>query len=58
MMTLYPQARAAIGAQEKVALTPDRLGEARQSMVDALDDEVLPGPPLEAVRDGQASERF
>src|SRR6266545_3250099 len=53
-MTLYPQARAAIGAQEKVVLTLDRLGEARQSMVDALDTEVLQGPPLKAVRNVDA----
>jgi acetyl esterase len=49
-MTLYPQARAAIGAQEKVALSLERLGEARRGMVDALGGEVLPGPPVKVVR--------
>ncbi len=53
-MTLYPQASAAIGAQEKVPLTIDRLGEARRSMADAVDAEVLPGPPLKAVREVDA----
>ncbi len=53
-MPLYPQTRAAIGAQQKVPLTLDRVGEARRSMVDAVGAEVLPGPPLQAVRDVDA----
>src|SRR5215207_6456754 len=53
-MTLYPQALTSIGAQEKVALTLDRLAVARQSMLDGLVTEVLPGPPLKAVRDVDA----
>jgi acetyl esterase len=50
-MTLYPQARAAIGAQQKVPLTVDGLAESRRSMRDAVEAEVGPGPRLAAVRD-------
>jgi acetyl esterase len=57
-MTLYPQARTAIGAQEKVPLTLDRLAEARQSMVDAVGEEVGPGPQLPAVRDVAAGRLY
>src|SRR5438874_3742572 len=53
-MTLHPQARAAIGAQEKVPLTVDRLAEVRQSMVDAIGAEVGDGPPVAAVHDVDA----
>src|SRR5206468_8141714 len=53
-MTLYPQARAAIGAQEKVPLTVDRLDEVRQSIVDALDTEVGEGPPVRSSQDVDA----
>jgi acetyl esterase len=53
-MTLYPQARASIGAQEKVPLTLDRLAESRQSMVDAVSTEVGAGPRLTSVQDVDA----
>jgi acetyl esterase len=53
-MTLYPQARAAIAAQEKVPLTVDGLAEARQGMVDAVAVEVGPGVPVAAVTDVDA----
>jgi acetyl esterase len=48
-MALYPQAQAAIGGQVKVPLTVDRLGEARQSMVDAVAAECGTGPQLPLV---------
>jgi acetyl esterase/lipase len=51
---LYPQAQASIGAQEKVPLRLDRLGESRRSMVDAVPAEVGAGPPLPVVRDVDA----
>jgi acetyl esterase/lipase len=53
-MTLYPQAQASIGAQVKVPLTVDRLGEARQSMVDAVAAECGTGPEIESVQDVDA----
>src|SRR5437660_662487 len=49
-MTLYPQAQACIGAQVKVPLTVDRLGEARQSMVDAVAAECGTGPEISSVQ--------
>jgi acetyl esterase/lipase len=53
-MTLYPQARAAIDAQEKVPLALDRVAEARQGMVDGTAVEVGPGPRLASVTDVDA----
>jgi acetyl esterase len=53
-MTLYPQARVAIDVQEKVPLTVDRLGEARQGMIDGTAVEVGPGPRLAVVTDVDA----
>jgi acetyl esterase len=53
-MTLYPQAQASIGAQVKVPLTADRLGEARQSMVDAVAAECGTGPEISSVQDVDA----
>jgi acetyl esterase len=54
-MALYPQARASIGAQQKVPLTLDRLGESRQSMVDAVPAEVGAGPQVKSVHDVDAA---
>jgi acetyl esterase len=53
-MTLYPQARASIGAQQKVPLSLDRIGESRRSMLDAVGAEVGAGPRLESVHDVDA----
>jgi acetyl esterase len=51
---VYPQTRQAIGAQEKVPLTRDRIAEVRRSMVDAIGAEVGTGPSLESVGDVDA----
>jgi acetyl esterase/lipase len=50
----HPQLRDALRAQRRVPLTDDTLTAARQSMVDAVPDEVGPGPELRAVTDVDA----
>jgi len=46
---LHPQARAALSAQRRAPLTMQNLAAVRQSMVDAVPDEVGAGPPLRTV---------
>src|SRR5439155_1555670 len=46
---LHPQARAALGVQQRVPLTLDGLPDARRSMIDATPAEVGAGPRLQAV---------
>jgi acetyl esterase len=48
---LHPQARAALGVQERVPLTTENLADVRRSMRDAAPAEVGPGPPVDIVRD-------
>jgi acetyl esterase len=48
---LHPQARAALTAQRRVPLTVAALASVRQSMVDAVLDEVGTGPALPTVTD-------
>ena len=48
---LHPQARAALGVQERVPLTTANLAEVRRSMRDAAPAEVGAGPPVDTVRD-------
>ncbi len=51
---LHPQARAALGVQQRVPLTMDNLSEVRRSMRDATLAEVGAGPRLRAVTDVDA----
>ncbi|HET9516959.1 MAG TPA: alpha/beta hydrolase [Actinoplanes sp.] len=51
---LHPQARAALGVQQRVPLTVDNLPAARRSMHDAASVEVGAGPQLRSVLDVDA----
>jgi acetyl esterase len=51
---LHPQARAALGVQQRVPLTLDDVDAVRRSMRDATADEVGAGPRLWQVRDVDA----
>jgi acetyl esterase len=48
---LHPQARAALGVQQRVPLSLQTLPEARGSMVDATPAEVGPGPAIPTILD-------
>ena len=51
---LHPQARAALGVQQRVPLTVDNLAGVRRSMVAATPAEVGAGPPIARVGDVDA----
>src|SRR5437773_8556240 len=51
---LHPQARTALGVQQRVPLTRHGLADARRSMIEATPAEVGPGPRLATVVDVDA----
>jgi acetyl esterase len=51
---LHPQARAALGVQQRVPPSLDNVTGMRRSMVDATEDEVGAGPPVRRVVDVDA----